>query len=230
MHIVGILACHGMTYPTCAIEFKSIISRICSDYTIIIVDNALSHSYSKQCDNRTRVIGSEDTLHEFTCLNTGLRYCEENSIIGDSFLLATSALMNEPNDHLKKFTCDHYSTFMKSTDEVCGLVDSFGTTFDNLNTDTWIRTNFIVLKHRVIKMLNNSMPYINCNIVSENLTQISTKWLQSHNNYKDCLNEKILLTRLCCLKYEKLFTALLLSLDVTIMNMRHINTKVICPL
>ena len=222
MHIVGILACSGMTYPFCATDFINIIHRLSDSFTLVIVDNRLPCDYNKIIEGKVHVIGSCDTLHEFTCLNTGLAYIKTHSIVCDSCILATSALMNKPNEHIQMFTRQHYEIFMKSDYEVCGLLDSFREKLDNIDISQWIRTNFVLLKAHVLDNINFSMPFHNFKkIESKMLEQKTHEWLNKHESYKTASSE-VISTRIKCIQYEKLFTAVLMHLNVKIMDMRSI--------
>lgn len=221
MHIACILSCSGMTYPNAFEDLKMILKKMCSSYIIVIVDNLLDPNFSRRIDTLTHVIGSKNDMHEFSCWDTGLQYMKKESIIADCIVLSTSALMNKPNEHLLSLTHESMKTFMKSSFDVYGLLDSFGYNLDELNIKEWIRTNFVAFKYDVICALNHKLPYLYFKKVTcDKLETSVVSWLTNHENYKNA-NIEVLNIRKKCILYEKLMYAVINSMGFKTLDMRH---------
>ena len=167
-------------------------------------------------------------MHEFSCLHTGLHYIKNQNTAFDGYFLCTSALMNKPNEHLHRLSANNLLQFMNNgAHDAMGLLDSFGTdmNINGMKIDYWIRSNFIVLKQNVVDALNYSLPFmefelhktINCQVLDINVD----KWINNHQNYTDAA-EDIKQLRKKCIIYEKVFTALLLSLNFNILNVKDL--------
>ena len=219
-----ILACAGLTYPFAVHDLKTYIEDVTTDYKMIVVDNKLDFSYRIIFDNNIIIIGSNETLMEWSAFQTGLDYVLNSfkCCSNDSFLFATSAFRNKPNEYLNNIQKEIKLNLNKSN-IVIGHFDSFMEEYSILQNkqSEWMRTSCFFLSYNVVNMINfqinninekNAFDFwftddnkLNSDKCSQNFITFITNWVANHDNYLNAGTD-IKKKKLLSIVNEKLLT------------------------
>lgn len=162
------------------------------NYNIMIVDNSINDEFEFKLDERIALIKGDNTNREFSGLERGISWMENEYDIKpiDLVLLLNDTISADGN--LEIFITPKMKKLGASlnSNEIIGQVLFFPIPMNifGIYYDQWIRTHFFLTRHQVLqKLLPLTLPYVDEELFSEDPEVFFRDGIELSKNYQEVI-------------------------------------------